>query len=208
MLGAEWSSADARWMVDIERTDTVGGDSERSRSLPTGSSALAATTATTRDTPLHFEGRERFTGQIVHPQHWPEDLDYTGKKVVIIGSGATAVTLLPAMAEKAGHVTMLQRSATYIMPVPSKDVFANTAQRVLGPKRGYALARRKNIAKQRYVYQFCQKHPSVARRLIRRLNAKQLPDGYPVDEHFSPAYNPWGPATVRGARQRFVRRDQ
>lgn len=191
VLGAEWSSADARWMVDIERTDTVGGDSELIQIAANWLFSAGGYYRYDEGYTPHFEGRERFTGQIVHPQHWPEDLDYTGKKVVIIGSGATAVTLLPAMAEKAGHVTMLQRSATYIMPVPSKDVFANTAQRVLGPKRGYALARRKNIAKQRYVYQFCQKHPSVARRLIRRLNAKQLPDGYPVDEHFSPAYNPW-----------------
>ena len=106
-----------------------------------------------------FEGRDRFRGQIVHPQHWPEDLDYTGKKVVIIGSGATAVTLVPAMAGTAGHVTMLQRSPTYVMPVPSKDTFANAAQKVLGAERGYALARRKNIVKQRAVYQFCQRFP-------------------------------------------------
>ena len=92
-----------------------------------------------------FKGRDRFEGQIVHPQHWPEDLDYTGKKVVIIGSGATAVTLVPAMADTAAHVTMLQRSPTYIMAVPSKDEFANTRQKVLGDKRGYALSRRKNI---------------------------------------------------------------
>jgi cation diffusion facilitator CzcD-associated flavoprotein CzcO len=127
----------------------------------------------------------------VHPQHWPEDLDYSGKKVVIIGSGATAVTLVPAMAGTAGHVTMLQRSPTYVLPVPSKDSFANVAQKVLGAKRGYALARRKNIVRQRAVYQLSQKYPGVARRLIRYLNAKELPEGYPVDEHFNPAYNPW-----------------
>ena len=127
----------------------------------------------------------------MHPQHWPEDLDYTGKKVVVIGSGATAVTLVPAMASKAGHVTMLQRSPTYIMPVPAKDAFANTAKRVLGDKRGYALTRRKNIVKQRAVYRLCQHFPGAARRVIRHLNARQLPAGYPVDEHFNPAYNPW-----------------
>ena len=187
VLGAEWNSAQGRWIVDIERTDTA-------ELLQISANWLFCAGGYYRYdegyTP-HFEGRERFTGRIVHPQHWPEDLDYTGKKVVIIGSGATAVTLVPAMADKAGHVTMLQRSPTYVLPVPSKDRFANIAKTVLGDKRGYALARRKNIAKQRLVYQFCQQHLAAARRLIRRLNAKQLPAGYPVDEHFSPAYNPW-----------------
>jgi monooxygenase len=187
VLGAAWSSAEARWIVDIERTDTE-------ELVQISANWLFCAGGYYRYdhgyTP-HFEGRERFTGQIVHPQHWPEDLDYAGKRVVIIGSGATAVTLVPATAERAGHVTMLQRSPTYIMPVPSKDVFANTAKNLFGDKRGYALARRKNIVKQRVVYQFCQKYPGVARRLIRHLNAKQLPKGYPVDEHFSPTYNPW-----------------
>ncbi|GJF13098.1 flavin-binding monooxygenase [Mycolicibacterium cyprinidarum] len=191
VLGAAWSSADARWIVDIERTDAAGGDAELIQIAAKWLFSAGGYYRYDQGYTPHFEGRERFTGKIVHPQHWPEDLDYTGKKVVIIGSGATAVTLVPAMAGKAGHVTMLQRSATYILPVPSKDAFANTAKRVLGDKRGYALARRKNIVKQRAVYQFCQKHPGVARRLIRRLNANQLPKGYPVDEHFTPSYNPW-----------------
>ncbi|OBI95772.1 flavin-containing monooxygenase [Mycobacterium asiaticum] len=185
--GAAWSSVDARWVVDAERTD-VGQPVQISANW-----LFCAGGYYRYDegyTP-HFAGRDRFNGQIVHPQHWPEDLDYAGKKVVIIGSGATAVTLVPAMAERAGHVTMLQRSPTYIMPVPSKDVFANAAKALLGDKLGYALARRKNIAQQRAVYQFCQKHPSVARKIIRHLNAKRLPEGYPVDEHFSPTYNPW-----------------
>jgi len=95
------------------------------------------------------------------------------------------------MAGTAGHVTMLQRSPTYVLPVPSKDIFANAAQKLLGAKRGYALARRKNIVRQRAVYQLSQKYPGAARRLLRYLNAKELPEGYPVDEHFRPAYNPW-----------------
>lgn len=187
VLGASWSSADARWVVDVERSDTGA------RAQISANWLFCAGGYYRYDegyTP-HFEGRDRFTGQIVHPQQWPEDLDYTGKKVVIIGSGATAVTLLPAMAGRAGHVTMLQRSPTYIMPVPSKDVIANTAQKLLGGKLGYALARRKNILQQRAVYEFCQRYPSAAKRVIRYLNAKQLPENYPVDEHFSPSYNPW-----------------
>ena len=127
----------------------------------------------------------------MHPQHWPSDLDYRGKRVVIIGSGATAVTLVPAMADDAAHVTMLQRSPTYIMPVPSKDAIANALRKVLGARRGYAVTRRKNMLKQRAVYRLCQRYPGAARRLIRYINAKQLPAGFPVDEHFNPAYNPW-----------------
>ncbi|MHA3019924.1 flavin-containing monooxygenase [Mycobacterium sp. BMJ-28] len=187
VLGAAWNSAAARWLVDIENTDT-------GQLLQISANWLFCAGGYYRYdqgfTP-QFDGRERFTGQVVHPQHWPEDLDYAGKKVVIIGSGATAVTLVPSMATTAGHVTMLQRSPTYIMPVPSKDAFANIAKRVLGDRRGYALTRRKNIAKQRAVYTFCQKYPAAARSLIRRINASKLPAGYPVDEHFSPAYNPW-----------------
>ncbi|QLL05930.1 flavin-containing monooxygenase [Mycobacterium vicinigordonae] len=185
--GAAWSSGEARWVVDIERTD-IG---QRTQISANWLFCAGGYYRYDEGYTPHFEGRERFAGQIVHPQRWPEDLDYTGKKVVIIGSGATAVTLLPAMAARAGHVTMLQRSPTYIMPVPSKDAVANMAQKLLGAERGYALARRKNILKQRAVYQFCQTYPTLAKRIIREVNARRLPKDYPVDEHFSPAYNPW-----------------
>ncbi|MGV0811769.1 NAD(P)/FAD-dependent oxidoreductase [Mycolicibacterium boenickei] len=189
VLGAAWDSAQARWTVDIERG---GGDGPEL--IQISASWLFCGGGYYRYdqgyTP-RFDGAEKFTGRIVHPQHWPEDLDYAGKKVVVIGSGATAVTLVPAMAGTAAHVTMLQRSPTYVMPVPAKDSFANTAKRLLGDERGYALTRRKNILKQRAVYTFCQKYPKAARALIRWINASKLPDGYPVDEHFSPRYNPW-----------------
>lgn len=187
VVGASWCSDTARWTVDIERADT-GEPSQLSANW-----IFCAGGYYRYDegyTP-HFAGRDRFTGPIVHPQHWPADLDYTGKKVVVIGSGATAVTLVPAMARTAARVTMLQRSPTYVMPVPARDTFANAAQKLLGADRGYALARRKNMLKQQLVYQFCQRYPDAARRLIRRANAKRLPAGYPVDEHFNPTYNPW-----------------
>ncbi len=187
VLGAAWSSEDAEWRVEVERVDTG------TRSTITANWLFAAGGYYRYDegfTPT-FEGRDKFGGQIVHPQQWPEDLDYSGKRVVIIGSGATAVTLVPAMAEKAAHVTMLQRSPTYIMPVPSKDAIANALQKVLGKRRGYSVTRRKNMLKQRTVYRLCQRYPRAARRLIRHMNARQLPKGYPVDEHFNPAYNPW-----------------
>jgi cation diffusion facilitator CzcD-associated flavoprotein CzcO len=128
---------------------------------------------------------------VIHPQQWPEDLDYAGKRVVVIGSGATAVTLVPAIAQVAGHITMLQRSPTYIMSLPSKDAIAKLLLRLFGPERGYQLARRKNILLQTTVYRLCQRYPKQARALIRRLTAAQLPEGYPVDEHFRPRYDPW-----------------
>jgi cation diffusion facilitator CzcD-associated flavoprotein CzcO len=136
-------------------------------------------------------GLPNFRGRVVHPQKWPEGLDYAGQRVLVIGSGATAVTLVPALADKAAHVTMLQRSPSYIMSIPRKDALANSLQRWLGPERGYELARRKNILLQTGLYKFCQRFPRQARKLIRRLTAKQLPDGYPVDLHFKPRYDPW-----------------
>ncbi len=187
MLTAAWSSATARWRVEVERTDT--GE----RTALTCNWLFCAGGYYRYDegyTP-HFEGRERFAGPVVHPQHWPEDLDTTGRRVLVIGSGATAVTLVPALARTAAHVTMLQRTPSYIMPVPSKDGFANLALKVLGQERGYRLARRKNIAQQLAIWRFCRRFPRAARRLIRAITVKQLPAGYPVDEHFNPPYSPW-----------------
>ena len=181
------------------RARTAAGSSRSTRPTPASSRRSAAagcspppaTTGTTRDSLPEFEGRERFQGEIVHPQHWPEHLDYRGKRVVVIGSGATAVTLVPALAGTAAHVTMLQRSPSYVLAVPSSDRIANTLPTLLGTKRAYAITRRKNITRQRAILRFCQSYPRTARRLIRRHIAKQLPKGYPVDEHFNPAYNPW-----------------
>jgi monooxygenase len=191
VLGAAWSSDDARWTVDVERFGTTEDSEELVQFSANWIFCAGGYYRYDQGYTPEFPGGDRFRGRIVHPQHWPEDLDYAGKKVVVIGSGATAVTLVPSMAGTAAHVTMLQRSPTYVLPVPAKDAFANVAQKVLGAKRGYALARRKNIFKQRAVYQLSQKYPGAARRLIRHLNAKELPTGYPVDEHFNPTYNPW-----------------
>lgn len=187
VVGASWSSRDARWTVDVERTDT----GERTR-LTCGWLFCAAGYYRYDEgfTP-HFAGRERFRGVIVHPQQWPDDLDYAGKRVLVIGSGATAITLVPAMAGTAAHVTMLQRTPTYILPVPKRDAIADVLRKHLGEERGYAWTRRKNIAQQRLIWSFCQKYPKAARRVIRWVNAKQLPAGYPVDEHFNPPYDPW-----------------
>jgi monooxygenase len=139
----------------------------------------------------HFEGQEDFEGRIVHPQFWPEDLDYAGKKVVVIGSGATAVTLIPAMADKAAHLTMLQRSPSYVMPLPRKDPIANTLRKVLPAKAAYAATRRFNIGKGRFIYNLCQRNPKLARKLIRKINITALPKDFDVDTHFNPVYDPW-----------------
>ncbi|MDF3340708.1 NAD(P)/FAD-dependent oxidoreductase [Mycolicibacterium septicum] len=191
VLGAAWDSATARWTVDVERSDSEGADPELVQVSASWLFCGGGYYRYDQGYTPQFEGTDRFGGQIVHPQHWPQDLDYAGKKVVVIGSGATAVTLVPAIAGTAAQVTMLQRSPTYVMPVPAKDAFANIAKRLLGPERGYALTRRKNILKQRGVYTFCQKYPRAARAVIRWFNARELPAGYPVDEHFSPRYDPW-----------------
>jgi cation diffusion facilitator CzcD-associated flavoprotein CzcO len=187
VLAASWSTADARWTVDVERTDT----GERLQ-LSAGWLFCAGGYYRYDEgfTPV-FPGRERFRGPIIHPQHWPEDLDYAGKRVLVIGSGATAVTLVPAMAQTAGHVTMLQRTPSYVMPVPRNDALADRLRALLGEERAFALTRRKNIARGIGIWKFCQKYPKAARRLIRWVNTKQLPEGYPVDEHFNPPYDPW-----------------
>ncbi len=139
----------------------------------------------------HFKGQSQFNGQIVHPQHWPEDLDYENKRVVVIGSGATAVTLVPALAKSASHVTMLQRTPSYVLPVPVDDPIAKHLRAWFSEDTAFKAARWFNIAKQRWVYAFSQRFPHRARKIIRSLNAKMLPEGYPVDIHFNPPYNPW-----------------
>ena len=136
-------------------------------------------------------GAERFGGQIVHPQHWPQELDCSGKRVVVIGSGATAVTLVPALAQSAEHVTMLQRSPSYVLSLPGRDPIADALRRRLPPKLAYAIVRWKNVLLAMLNYQLCRRAPKLMRRLLRRLAAKQLPEGYDVDTHFNPSYAPW-----------------
>ncbi len=140
----------------------------------------------------HFEGRDEFRGQIVHPQAWPADLDHVGKRVVVIGSGATAITLVPAMAQSgAAHVTMLQRSPTYILSLPAKDPFAAMAKKVLGNRLSYSVTRWKNLAVATTLFQLSQRSPAMMRGFIRKENVKLLPQGYDVDTHFKPTYGPW-----------------
>ncbi|GAB2858302.1 flavin-containing monooxygenase [Nocardioides pacificus] len=182
---AEWSSEDARWTLTVEH------DGE-TRELTAG--LVWACTGYYRYDQGHapvFPGVERYDGQVVHPQAWPEDLDYTGKRVVVIGSGATAVTLVPAMARDAAHVTMLQRSPTYIISLPSRDRTGALLRRVLPGRAAYAVSRWKNVLRAMVSYELSRLRPATARRLLRRMTASQLPEDYPVDVHFSPSYDPW-----------------
>ena len=130
------------------------------------------------------------TGTVEKARVWPEDLDVAGKRVVVIGSGATAVTLVPALAEQGAEVTMVQRSPSYVLSLPSRDVVADRLRRWFGDERGHDLTRRKNIWRQRTVYRLCRRYPRAMRRLIRKVTQKQLP-GIDVDTHFNPAYDPW-----------------
>ena len=180
---AEWSTPDAHWTVHVEGREPL-----------TCGFLLMCSGYYRYDegyTPP-FEGREDFAGEIVHPQFWPEDLDYAGKRVAVIGSGATAVTLVPALARSgAGHVTMLQRSPSYVLSVPEVDPIANGLRRRLGDRRGYAITRWKNVVVATLLFQLSQRFPRPMRRLYRSGALRQLPAGYAVDTHFNPRYKPW-----------------
>ena len=187
VVRAEWSTAQARWTVDAERTDT--GEAVR---LTCG--FLFICTGYYRYdegfTP-HFEGTEDFSGRIVHPQHWPADLDYAGKRVVVIGSGATAVTLVPAMAEQAAHVTMLQRSPSYVVSLPARDPVADVLRRALPAKVAYPIVRWKNVLLTTVFFHLSRRAPRMIKALIRKGVERRLPRDYDVDTHFKPRYDPW-----------------
>jgi cation diffusion facilitator CzcD-associated flavoprotein CzcO len=138
-----------------------------------------------------FPGSEQFKGQMIHPQKWPENLDYTDKNVVVIGSGATAVTLVPAMADKARHITMLQRSPSYIASLPARDAIADVLRKVLPEQRAHSIVRWKNVLLTLGFFQFCRRAPGLARKLLRFGVKRALPAGYAVDTHFNPKYQPW-----------------
>ncbi len=184
---AEWSSDAARWTVDVERTD--GGEPVQF----TCNFLFPCTGYYHYDEPYapEFEGTDRFVGQIIHPQHWPEDLDYDGKRVVVIGSGATAVTIVPAMAERAEHVTMLQRSPSYIVKLPSEDPIAKLALRVMPKNAAYAFLRWKNALLTQASFALSRRAPRAMRSIFLRGVKKSLPSGLGIDPHFTPHYGPW-----------------
>ncbi|MFN3521877.1 MAG: flavin-containing monooxygenase [Phenylobacterium sp.] len=183
---AAWSSADAAWIVEAERAD---GRTARiaCNFLFLCGGYYSYEGGYTPD----FPGVERFKGRLVHPQDWPADLDYAGKRVVVIGSGATAVTLVPEMAKDAAHVTMLQRSPTYVVSRPAEDGVANALRRWLPAKLAYALVRWRNVLFGMYFFRMAREKPqAVKKRIIDMVRAELGPD-YDVETHFTPSYNPW-----------------
>ena len=184
---ADWSSQDACWTVEATRKDTGETVHLRCNFLYMCSGYYSYRHGYTPD----FAGRETFRGTIIHPQQWPETLDYRGKKVVVIGSGATAMTLVPAMAKEAGHVTMLQRSPTYVISRPDKDFVANTLRRLMPEKWAYALTRTKNVLLQQFLYGRTRTQPQKVKEYLLEEVRKQLPPGFDVAKHFTPRYNPW-----------------
>ncbi len=186
MRRASWSSEHARWTIEAE----VGPD--KTVVQLTCNFIYLCTGYYDYDsgyTP-EWPGVARFRGAIVHPQKWPKDLDYAGKRVVVIGSGATAITLVPAMAERAAHVTMVQRSPTYVVARPAEDWLANFFRRCLPDRAAYVLTRWKNVLSATFFYNLARSRPELFKWMVARGVRKQLGEAYD-SKHFTPPYNPW-----------------
>ncbi len=187
VISANWSSSEARWHVTAQAVD---GGQERhfaARFMFMCAGYYDYDQGYTPD----FPGIADFGGQIVHPQKWPEGLDYRGKKVTVIGSGATAVTIVPVMAEEGAQVTMLQRSPTYMVSRPARDKFANNLRKVLPEKLAYAITRFRNINMQRFTYWYARKNPAKMGSKLIDMARSELPASVDVDTHFTPSYGPW-----------------
>ena len=184
---AEWSSDDARWTVTATRRDTNETVQMSCNFLFMCSGYYSYKSGYTPD----FVGIDRFKGRIVHPQEWPEDLDYAGKRIIVIGSGATAMTLVPAMAQTAAHITLLQRSPTYVVSRPDSDPFANRLRKFLPSKMAYSITRLKNTTMQQIVYKRTRTKPEEVKQLLLGGVRAELGPDYDVAKHFTPKYNPW-----------------
>jgi len=192
VVGADWSSDEARWTLALEERSSDGSVVPRSLTCDFLYSCAGYYDYEHPHVPA-FAGLEDFAGELVLPQFWPEHLDYTGKRVVVVGSGATAVTLVPALATgdgAASHVTMLQRSPTWIASVPGRDTVADRLRDKLPPRLAHRLIRTKNVLFNIGFYQLCQRRPELARRLILGLSAKAV-GAQMVADHFTPSYKPW-----------------
>ena len=184
---ASWSSAEGRWTVDYE----AGPDAKPASVTCNFLHMCTGYYSYARGYRPHFEGEEAFRGPIVEPQFWPRDLDYSGKRVVVIGSGATAMTLVPAMSDEAAHVTMLQRSPTYVVSRPAEDDFANRLRKRLPAKLAYDIIRWRNVLFQMFFFRMARKNPEKVKQGIIEMVRQQLGPDYDVETHFTPRYNPW-----------------
>ncbi|OBH04961.1 FAD-dependent oxidoreductase [Mycobacterium sp. E2699] len=182
---ADWDSSTDTWTVTVEENGTE--KQYRGRFLFFGSGYYNYDEGYTPD----FPGIERFQGTVVHPQHWPEELDYTGKRIVVIGSGATAVTLIPSLSERAAKVTMLQRSPTYLISASKYGKVAAVARKLLPRKPAHLVVRMYSALTEAVFFALSRKAPGLVKWLLRRKAIKKLPAGYDVDIHFKPRYNPW-----------------
>jgi cation diffusion facilitator CzcD-associated flavoprotein CzcO len=185
LVAADWSSEQQNWALAV--------DADGERRLYTARFLLLSTGYYDYKEPLKttIPGINKFQGQVIHPQFWPEDLDYTGKKIIIIGSGATAITLLPNLAEKAAKVTMLQRSPSYVLALPAVDPGDKFIRKWLPNWAAHTLVRWKFLVLPFIFFKFCRAFPNAARKIIQKNTKKQLPPSMPHDPHFKPAYNPW-----------------
>jgi cation diffusion facilitator CzcD-associated flavoprotein CzcO len=184
---ASWSSEEARWTVEVER----GERHEIARFTTSFLFMCSGYYDYAAGYQPAFPGIERFAGRVVHPQKWTKDVDWAGKRVVVIGSGATAVTLVPELAKTAAHVTMLQRSPTYILSMPAEDRAANWLRRHLPARLAYGIARWKNVLLGLWFYTFCRRRPKRARELLDRWLRTELGPDYDVSTNFDPPYDPW-----------------
>ena len=187
VVRADWSTADAAWSVTVE----VGPDKAEQVFTCNFLFFCAGYYNYAKGFRPEFPGEDAFAGRIVHPQFWPDDLDYAGKRVVVIGSGATAVTLVPEMARAAAHVTMLQRSPTYVVSRPSEDRVANWLRSKLPAKMAYGITRWKNVSLGQFFYRRTRKAPEKVKQALIDMVRQQLGPDYDVATHFTPRYNPW-----------------
>jgi cation diffusion facilitator CzcD-associated flavoprotein CzcO len=187
VVAADWRGDEARWHVEIERT----GSGERVRITCSFLFSCTGYYRYDRGYLPDFPGLGDYRGTLVHPQQWPEDLDYDGKTVVVIGSGATAVTLVPSLAARAAHVTMLQRSPSYIASVPGKNPFTDNVRRLLPGRLGGAIARWGMALITQVTYFVSKRRPAMVKRFLTAGVRRQLPSGFDVDRHFTPSYDPW-----------------
>jgi monooxygenase len=186
VTSVDWSDADNRWTINIEHAGEPKQITASFLSVCSGYYNYDEGYAP------EFPGAADFAGQVIHPQHWPEGLDYTGKKIVVIGSGATAITLIPSLVnEGAGHVTMLQRSPTYIGSLPLVDPVAAQANKYLPKNVAHVVNRWKAIAMATGQYQLARKFPKMFKKALKDMATRRLPDGFDYEKHFSPRYNPW-----------------
>jgi monooxygenase len=202
VVALEWRTDEARWHVTAERRvegsqvegNGAGETADAVETVELTCSFVFSCTGYYRYDHGHqpdFPGMDDYAGRLIHPQAWPDDLDHAGQRIVVVGSGATAITLIPALASEAAHVTMLQRSPSYVVSPPTRSGLPRILRRVLPPARADAVTRWVYALGTQAIYQLSNRRPELVKRLLRRGVERQLPDGYDVDTHFTPHYDPW-----------------